>query len=59
MNSVGIRRRRATPIQKSENRSAVMRDRDKMPRTKEAKRRRGVRERDSWIARKDCIHRDY
>jgi len=45
----------ATPIQKSEKTSAAIRERERTPRAKEAKRRRGVRERESWIARNDCI----
>jgi len=57
MNSVGMSKRRATPIQKSEKRSAVMSESERMPRTKEAKRSRGVRERESWIARKDCVQK--
>jgi hypothetical protein len=56
MNSVGRSKRSAMPIQKSEKRSAVMSERERMPRMKETKSRRGVRERDSWIARKDCFY---
>jgi hypothetical protein len=52
---VGIRRRRATPIQKREKRTAETRERMRRPVTKEAKRRMGVRERRNWIARKDCF----
>jgi hypothetical protein len=50
---VGRRSKRAMPIQKSEKTRAARRERDSTPRVKEAKRRRGVRERASWIARND------
>jgi hypothetical protein len=52
---VGMRRRRATPIQNREKRTAETRERMRRPVTKEAKRRMGVRERRNWIARKDCF----
>jgi hypothetical protein len=48
-----MRRRRATPIQNREKRTAETRERMRRPVTKEAKRRMGVRERRNWIARKD------
>ena len=56
MKSVGIRRSKATPIQKREKRTAVMRERSSRPVTKERKRRMGVSERRNWIARKDYLY---
>lgn len=43
-NKVGTSKRRATPIQKSENSRALMRERRSVPRTKEAKSARGRNE---------------
>ena len=43
--------RSATPTQKREKRSAVMRERASTPIVKERKRARGVKARRSWIAR--------
>ena len=47
-----MRRRRATPIQKSEKRRAVMKDSASVPRAKERKRAMGVEEMITWIRRK-------
>jgi hypothetical protein len=54
MNSVGTSTRRATPVQKRENRSAVMKEMARVPRTNERKRAMGVKERRSWIRRNVC-----
>ena len=54
MKSVGTSTRSATPIQKSEKRSAVMSERKRTPREKERKSAMGVKERMSWERRKVC-----
>jgi hypothetical protein len=52
-NRTGIRRIKATPTQKRENRRAVMKDRAMVPRAKEAKRAMGAKERMIWTKMKD------
>ncbi len=51
---VGASTRRAQPIQKREKRRAEMKDTRRVAVTNEAKRRRGVNERRSWMRRKVC-----
>lgn len=56
MKRVGTSTRRATPIQKSENTSAVIRERRSVPIVKERKSARGVKERRSWMKRNACLY---
>jgi len=51
MKRVGMRTSSATPIQKREKTSAVTNERRIVPIAKEAKSRRGVADRRSWMAR--------
>jgi hypothetical protein len=51
MNRVGTRTSNATPIQKRENKSAVMKEIARVPRAKERKSATGVKERRIWIRR--------
>lgn len=53
MNSTEPRTRLKTPIQKREEAAAVKRARVSVPRTKEAKRRTGTREKSIWATMKD------
>jgi hypothetical protein len=52
--SVGTSTNSAAPIQNRLKRSAVMNENRIVPRAKEAKRAIGVKERRSWMKRKDC-----
>ena len=52
MKSVGTRRRSATPIQKRENRRAVMKERTSVPRAKARNIATGVEESRNWIRTK-------
>jgi hypothetical protein len=54
-NSVGTSTKSAAPIQNRMKSSAVMREKRIVPRAKEAKSARGVKERRSWMKRKDCM----
>ena len=54
MKSVGTRMRRATPIQKREKRSAVIKDSASVPKAKARNRATGVDERTSWMSRNVC-----
>jgi hypothetical protein len=54
MNSVGMRTRSTTPIQKREKSRALIRERKRVPAVKERKSARGVKERTSCMKRKDC-----
>jgi len=49
--SVGTMTRSAMPTQKREKRSAVMKERARVPSTNERKRAMGVKERRNWIRR--------
>jgi len=51
MKRVGTRTSKATPIQKRENKRAVMSERRRTPMVKDAKSARGVKERRSWVKR--------
>jgi hypothetical protein len=51
MKRVGTRTSKATPIQKRENKRAVMRESRTTPMVKDAKSARGVKERRSWVKR--------
>lgn len=53
-NNVGISTNRATPVQKSENMSAVMRERKRVPRTNEANSARGRKENRNCTRTKVC-----
>jgi len=52
-NNVGRSTSSATPIQKREKRSALIKETSTVASVKEAKSARGVKERTSWIRRKD------
>ena len=54
---VGTSTRSAVPIQKSEKKRAVTKDKRIVAIEKEAKRATGVKERMNWMERKDCHQR--
>jgi hypothetical protein len=52
--SVGTRTRSATPVQKRENRRAVIKERASVPRAKARNRATGVEDRMNWIRTNVC-----
>lgn len=55
MKSTGTRTKRAAPIQKREKSRALMKEKRMVAMVKEVKSSRGVKERRSWIRRKDYL----